>query len=283
MGPVRVRDFDDVLARLKAKGVYTIALIVVFKDDVLARHRRHWAITDTRTGALWLDAERLAWLDPFEEEAWAYAIAVVRGRAQGIRRDPVRLPALPDGRHVERRTIFEAQHAGQPPSGHHRVPDTRTRVPLAHRRVPRRRLVRLHRLQPGRHRSRAASRGTGAARRLPLPDGVPVRVPSRHPGSSESCSPSLRGRLRDHPPGPRALGADARSGTTLDPGFPGLRLRSAVVACRRSEPRWRRRWMPGQWGGCYGMPRTATRWTRWGPSRRPCHEESRPRFASSFR
>ena len=42
---------------------------------MLARHR-HWAITDTRTGALWLDAERLAWLDPFAEEAWAYAIAV---------------------------------------------------------------------------------------------------------------------------------------------------------------------------------------------------------------
>ena len=76
MGPVRVREFDDVLARLKAKGIYTIARIVVFKDNVLARHRRHWAITDTRTGALWLDAERLAWLDPFEEEAWAYAIAV---------------------------------------------------------------------------------------------------------------------------------------------------------------------------------------------------------------
>jgi len=76
MGPVRVHEFDDVLARLKAKGIYTIARIVVFKDNVLARHRRRWAITDTRTGTLWLDAERLAWLDPFQEEAWAYSIAV---------------------------------------------------------------------------------------------------------------------------------------------------------------------------------------------------------------
>ena len=75
-------EFDDVLARLKAKGIYTIARIVVFKDDVLARHRRRWAITDTRTGALWLDAERLAWLDPFEEEAWAYAIAVAAEAAR---------------------------------------------------------------------------------------------------------------------------------------------------------------------------------------------------------
>jgi hypothetical protein len=81
MGPVRVRDFDDILARLKAQGVYTIARVVVFKDDVLARHRRSWAVTDTRTGSLWLDNERLAWVDPFEEDAWAYPIAVAREAA----------------------------------------------------------------------------------------------------------------------------------------------------------------------------------------------------------
>lgn len=77
-GPVRVRDFDDILARLKAQGVYTIARVVVFKDDVLARHRRSWALTETRTGSLWLDNERLAWVDPFAEDAWAYPIAVAR-------------------------------------------------------------------------------------------------------------------------------------------------------------------------------------------------------------
>jgi hypothetical protein len=81
MGPVRVRDFDEMLARLNARGVYTIARIVVFKDDVLARYRRTWAITDTRTGSLWLDSERLAWLDPFAEEAWAYPIAIAREAA----------------------------------------------------------------------------------------------------------------------------------------------------------------------------------------------------------
>jgi hypothetical protein len=78
MGPVCVRDFDEILSRLKARGVYTIARVVVFKDDVLARYRRTWAVTDTRTGSLWLDNERLAWVDPFEEEAWAYPIAVAR-------------------------------------------------------------------------------------------------------------------------------------------------------------------------------------------------------------
>ncbi|HUM16359.1 MAG TPA: putative glycoside hydrolase [Candidatus Nitrosotalea sp.] len=81
-GRVRVRDFDGMLARLKAQGVYLIARIVAFKDNVLARHRPGWAITDTGTGSLWLDAERLAWLDPFEEEAWAYPIAIATEAAR---------------------------------------------------------------------------------------------------------------------------------------------------------------------------------------------------------
>lgn len=81
-GRVRVDDFDGLLARLKAKGFYLIARIVVFKDNLLARHRPDWAVTDTGTGALWLDAERLAWLDPFEEEAWPYAIAIASEAAR---------------------------------------------------------------------------------------------------------------------------------------------------------------------------------------------------------
>ena len=76
IGPVRVRDFDDMLAGLKTKGIRRIARLVVFKDDILAHDRRGWAITDVRTGSPWLDAEHLAWLDPFKEEAWDYPIAV---------------------------------------------------------------------------------------------------------------------------------------------------------------------------------------------------------------
>jgi hypothetical protein len=81
-GRVRVNDFDGILARLKAKGFHLIARIVAFKDNVLARHRPAWAVTDTGTGALWLDAERLAWLDPLEEEAWPYAIAIASEAAR---------------------------------------------------------------------------------------------------------------------------------------------------------------------------------------------------------
>jgi hypothetical protein len=100
MGPVRVPDFDDLLAGLKAKGIHTVARVVAFKDDVLARHRPEWAVADTTTGSLWLDNERLAWIDPFQEQAWAYPIAVAREAAlrgfDEIQFDYLRFPS--DGR-----------------------------------------------------------------------------------------------------------------------------------------------------------------------------------------
>jgi hypothetical protein len=56
-GRVRPTDFDAFVSRLKAKGVYTIARIVVFKDTVLTRHRPAWAVRDARTGGGWHDRE----------------------------------------------------------------------------------------------------------------------------------------------------------------------------------------------------------------------------------
>lgn len=96
-GPVRWGDLDTTLERLKAHGVYTIARIVVFKDDVLARYRPGWALIDARTGAPWVDREGLAWIDPFREEAWAYALALAReAAAKGfdeIQLDYLRFPS----------------------------------------------------------------------------------------------------------------------------------------------------------------------------------------------
>ncbi|MBI4242409.1 MAG: GTP-binding protein [Candidatus Rokubacteria bacterium] len=96
MGPVRIRTFDEMLGGLKARGVYTIARIVVFKDNVLANYRPEWAVLDTRTGKPWMDNERLAWVDPFREEVWEYAIAIAREAAlkgfDEIQLDYVRFP-----------------------------------------------------------------------------------------------------------------------------------------------------------------------------------------------
>jgi len=95
-GPVIIKDFDGLMAALKARNVYTIARIVAFKDNVLAQRRPDWAIIDTRTGKPWLDNEKLAWVDPFREEVWDYAIAVAKeAAAKGfdeVQFDYVRFP-----------------------------------------------------------------------------------------------------------------------------------------------------------------------------------------------
>jgi hypothetical protein len=95
-GPVIIKEFDRMLADLKARGVYTIARIVAFKDDALAHSRPSWAVQDTRTGRPWMDNEKLAWVDPFREEVWEYVIAVAKEAAQKgfdeIQFDYVRFP-----------------------------------------------------------------------------------------------------------------------------------------------------------------------------------------------
>jgi hypothetical protein len=100
LGPVILRDFDGLMAGLKARGVYTIARIVAFKDNVLARARPELAVIDTRNGNPWVDQEKLAWVDPFREETWTYNIEIAKEAARKgfdeIQFDYVRFPT--DGR-----------------------------------------------------------------------------------------------------------------------------------------------------------------------------------------
>jgi hypothetical protein len=96
LGPVIIKDFDEQLAAWKARGVYTIARIVAFKDNVWANARPDLAVIDTRTGKPWIDRENLAWVDPFREENWDYIIAVAKEAAlkgfDEIQFDYVRFP-----------------------------------------------------------------------------------------------------------------------------------------------------------------------------------------------
>src|SRR5438552_8652116 len=95
-GPGTLKDFDGLMADLKARGIYTIARIVTMKDNILATARPDLAIIDTRTGKPWIDNERLAWVDPFCEEVWAYNIALgkeaIRRGFDEVQFDYVRFP-----------------------------------------------------------------------------------------------------------------------------------------------------------------------------------------------
>ena len=98
IGATKVRTIGNLaglVAQLKAKGIYTIARVVVFKDTLLAQARPQWAIKNAN-GTLWHDREGLAWIDPFQTAAQDYAISVAEEAAAAgfdeIQFDYVRFP-----------------------------------------------------------------------------------------------------------------------------------------------------------------------------------------------
>ncbi len=73
---IMIPDPRQFLAELKNRGVYTIARIVVFKDNPLATAKPHLAVMNSDTGSPWVDNEGLAWADGMREEVWDYNIAL---------------------------------------------------------------------------------------------------------------------------------------------------------------------------------------------------------------
>jgi len=92
---ITLRDVDGLLMSFKEKGIYTIARIVVFKDDLLATARPDLAVK-TPSGEPWRDREHLAWVDPFRKEVWNYNIQIAEEAAKlgfdEIQFDYVRFP-----------------------------------------------------------------------------------------------------------------------------------------------------------------------------------------------
>lgn len=70
-----ISDWRAFTRELKERDIYTIARIVVFKDNYLARAHPEWAVKDA-AGRLWFDGEDLPWLEPFHEQVWDYNIAL---------------------------------------------------------------------------------------------------------------------------------------------------------------------------------------------------------------
>jgi hypothetical protein len=92
---ITVREMSNLMKYLKERGIYTIARIVVFKDNPLASARPAWAVR-TQSGEIWRDREHLSWVDPFNKEVWAYnieiAIEAARYGFDEIQFDYVRFP-----------------------------------------------------------------------------------------------------------------------------------------------------------------------------------------------
>lgn len=90
-----IPDLKELATTLKARGIYLIARIVVFKDDLLVGIRPDWAV-HAAGGTVWKDREGLGWIDPFRKEAWDYTLGVAEEAAAAgfdeIQFDYVRFP-----------------------------------------------------------------------------------------------------------------------------------------------------------------------------------------------
>lgn len=92
---VIVKDIRSLILSLRERGVYTIARIVVFKDNVLGTARPDLAVK-TQDGKTFYDREHLIWVDPSRKEVWDYNISLAVEAAQygfdEIQFDYVRFP-----------------------------------------------------------------------------------------------------------------------------------------------------------------------------------------------
>ena len=96
-GSVRpVYDIDKALKEMDERGIYSIARIVLFKDNVITKSRPELAVQDKNTGSrIYLDGGY--WLDIYNREMWDHYIDLVLELAEKgvdeIQFDYIRAPA----------------------------------------------------------------------------------------------------------------------------------------------------------------------------------------------
>ena len=90
-----VKDMPALIERLHQQGIYVIARIVCFKDPVLAAARPELALR-LPDGKAVMDANGLAWVNPYKEEVWDYLCTLAecasRDGFDEIQFDYVRFP-----------------------------------------------------------------------------------------------------------------------------------------------------------------------------------------------
>ena len=69
-------DLEELLPQLKERGIYTIARMVVMKDNTTAAARPELAVMNTATGEPWRDNIGGAWLDPSAPGVAEYVAAI---------------------------------------------------------------------------------------------------------------------------------------------------------------------------------------------------------------
>jgi hypothetical protein len=91
-----IPDIEQYIKQLKENGIYTIARIVAFRDNAISRKKPELAVKNP-DGTIWTDRRNIAWLDPYNREAWQYNLQIAKRAADigfdEIQFDYIRFPS----------------------------------------------------------------------------------------------------------------------------------------------------------------------------------------------
>ncbi|WP_457746274.1 putative glycoside hydrolase [Sulfurimonas sp.] len=92
------RNIKKFISTMKEKGIYTIARVVTFKDELQATNNPDYAIkSNDENKTIWRNHDNMAWVDPFDVRSHEYAIRIAQEAAKvgfdEINFDYIRFPA----------------------------------------------------------------------------------------------------------------------------------------------------------------------------------------------
>ena len=91
------RNIKKFMKMMKKYHIYTIARIVVFKDELQAAHNSDYALKKQATGKIWRNADNMAWVDPYDKRSHQYSVRMAEEAAKvgfdEINFDYIRFPA----------------------------------------------------------------------------------------------------------------------------------------------------------------------------------------------
>lgn len=73
-----IRDIQGLVKECKEKDIYLIARIVAFKDPYMEQVKPEWCVHNA-DGSLFRDKNGMTWLDPHNEQVWAYLLDIALG------------------------------------------------------------------------------------------------------------------------------------------------------------------------------------------------------------
>ena len=114
-----IPNISQYLAQLKEKNIYTVARIVVFRDNLMPRKKPSMGVKNP-DGTLWTDKKGITWLDPYSKDAREYTFEICERAIElgfeEIQFDYIRFPSdgnIKNCRYKNNGTVYSSAEASQ--------------------------------------------------------------------------------------------------------------------------------------------------------------------------